>query len=112
MATKSNHRNWQDVEIAIATIAIVGTLGLWNLFATPSPKLKSQANPAPPVKVPPLDPSTPTPMPYIKIVFATKIAPQPVTFVQPQTTQKQRHKKNNNNDGGGGGGTITTTTTS
>ena len=36
MPAKSNLRNWNDVQTAIATAAIVTTLGLWNLFATPA----------------------------------------------------------------------------
>jgi hypothetical protein len=110
MASKTRNRNWYDVETAIATVAIVGTLGLWNLFASPVQKPKPQpAQPLPPTEEPPVA-VTPTPMPYVKITFATQLPPQPAAPAQPaQVVKKQKHK---NNNGGGGGATVTTTTTS
>ena len=88
MAPKTQ-RSWSDVQTAIATASIVTTLGLWNLFATPVQKPKAQTD------QPPADAAL-TPMPQVKIVFATKVAPQPQT--------KKKNKNNNNGGGGGGGG--------
>ena len=108
MPAKSNHRNWNDVQTAIATIAIVATLGLWNLFAQPSKTVTAQQvdDPAiPPPTEPPIA-MEPTAMPQVKIMF-TQIAPQTVVDPQPQNNKK---KNKNNNDGGGG--TVTQTKTS
>jgi len=108
MPAKPNARNWNDVQTAIATAAIVTTLGLWNLFATPAKAEKTQAD-AP--ILPPTEPpaaAQPTPMPQIKIMF-TQGAPQNVTSPQPQNnTQKKKKNKNRN----GGGGSVTQTKTS
>lgn len=105
--TKPNPRNWNDVQTAIATAAIVTTLGMWNLFATPA---KSEAvqveQPAvPPTEIPAVD-AAPTLMPQVKITFASQATTQPAA-AQPQ--QKTRKKKDN---GGGGGRTVTKTKSS
>lgn len=107
MPPKSNPNKWNDVQIAIATTAIVTTLGLWNLFAEPSKTVTAQVDqpvlPPPPTEQPSTDASVV--MPQVKIMF-TQTAPQASTVVQPQKVKK---KKNNN---GGGGGTVTKTKTS
>ena len=117
MPPKPNHRNWNDVQIAIATTAIVTTLGLWNLFATPAKTVTAQGvdEPViPPPTEPPVDiEPTAGVMPQVKIMF-TQIAPQTVSNPQqPQNSNqnnKKKKKKNNNNNGGGG--TVTNTKTS
>ena len=99
MSSKPKVRNWNDVQTAIATVAIVTTLGMWNLLATPA-KAESASVEEP--IIPPTEPpvaAEPTPMPQIKIMF-TDAASQPVTSQQPETTKKKK-KKNNNNSGGG-----------
>ena len=100
MASKSKPRNWNDVQTAIATVTIVTTLGLWNLFATPAKVESIQA--AEPITPPTETPlaAEPTPMPQIKIMF-TDTAPQTVTNQQPENTNNKKKKKNNNNNGGG-----------
>ena len=68
MPAKPNSRNWNDVQTAIATIAVVTTLGLWNTFAQPSKTLSTQVDD--PVTPPPTEPPVtvePTAMPQIKI---------------------------------------------
>lgn len=103
MSAKPNARNWNDVQTAIATVAIVTTLGMWNLFAEPTKTLTAQAQEPTEPTVPPTEPPvTPEPvlMPQVKIMF-TQTAPQTITVQQPQTEKKK--KKNNNNGGGGGG---------
>ena len=101
MASKSKPRNWNDVQTAIATVTIVTTLGLWNLFATPAKVESVQATkPITPPTETPLA-AEPTPMPQIKIMF-TDTAPQTVTNQQPENTNNnKKNKKNNNNNGGG-----------
>ena len=106
MAPKPNQRNWNDVQTAIATVTIVSTLGLWNLFATPSPKPITKVEPTLPPTEPPVVDTTPTAMPQIKITFATQLPPQPVVIPQ-QPTAAKKHRSNN-----GGGTTVTTTKTS
>jgi hypothetical protein len=118
MPAKPNARNWNDVQTAIATAAIVTTIGLWNLFATPAKIVTTSAQPQEPT-LPPAEPPVaaqePVSMPKVKIMF-TQSAPQTVTASQPQTVQAQpqvKKKRNNKNNGGsGGGGTSVTQTKS
>lgn len=111
MAPKPKAHNWNDVQTAIATVTIVTTLGLWNLFATPAKVSVSQVVPT--TTVPPTEPpvvAEPTAMPQIKIMF-TDVPQQTVTNPQPQTntsTTTRKKKKNSNTSGG----SVTTTKTS
>jgi hypothetical protein len=108
MAPKNTARNWNDVQTAIGTVAIVTTLGMWNLFATPAPKKSVQTEPTlPPVEEAPVA-SAPTAMPQVTIFFTTPTAPQSVTPPQDQTVTRKNKNKNKNNNGG----TVTTTRTS
>lgn len=117
MAPKNNPRNWNDVQTAIATVAIVTTLGMWNLFAAPAPKKEQPQATQPPVEDIPLSSftnSTPTAIPQVKIFFAPNASQQSVSS-QPQQQQQQQtvtRKQKNKNNGGGGGGTVTKTRTS
>jgi hypothetical protein len=104
--------NWNDVQTAIATTAIVTTLGMWNLFATPvkaeeatavQPEEEAPVSPAPPLRDPPPGYPLDVPKPYVKIMF-TQAAPQTTTNVQQPQEKKKRKKKNKDNGGGGGGG--------
>ncbi len=117
MPAKPNSRTWNDVQTAIATVAVVTTLGFWNLFASPSkPKINESSEPVIPPTEPPVETeavpvvSIPTAMPQVKIMFtpgAPQTSLQPVTNAQqPQTTKKKKNKNN------GGGGTVTKTKTS
>ncbi|HLO30197.1 MAG TPA: hypothetical protein VK249_13725 [Anaerolineales bacterium] len=123
MPPRPNARNWNDVQTAIATVAIVTTLGMWNLFATPV-KTKTVQTQEP--VIPPTEPPTEAPteppvaadsaaMPQVKIMF-TPNAPVTTTVVQQsQQTQTQKKKKKNkssNSSGGGGGGAVTQTRSS
>ena len=109
MSPKTKPNTWNDVQTAIATVTIVTTLGLWNLFATPAKASSTQVNtPTLPPTEPPVA-AQPTAMPQIKIMF-TSVPQQTVTNQQTQNTtnnntQKQKKKKNN-------GGSVTTTKTS
>ena len=110
MTAKPNARNWSDVQTAIATVAIVTTLGMWNLFAAPTKTVTAQAEqPTVPPTEPPVT-SEPTLMPQVKIMF-TQTAPQTVTAQQPQTKKKKKKNNNNDNGGGGGGGSVSVTQT-
>lgn len=100
MPAKPNSRNWNDVQTALAAVAVVTTLGLWNLFAQPSKTVSSETATLPPPTEPPIEP---TAIPQVKIMF-TQTAPQTFVNVQPP-----KNKKKNNNSGGG---TVTQTKTS
>jgi hypothetical protein len=101
MPGKSNARNWNDVETAIATAAIVTTLGLWNLFATPEKNVIVKAER--PTDLPPTDfpaaAEEPVTMPQVKILFtpAASEATQIVSAHQQSQPQVKKKKKNNNN---------------
>ena len=95
MPAKPHARHWKDVQTAIATVAIVMTLGLWNLFAAPEKAVAVQAEkPTVPPTEPPLAAEEPVSMPQVKIMFTQ--VPQIVTSQQQQPTI-QKKKKNNNN---------------
>src|SRR5574341_1750690 len=103
MPAKPNARNWNDVKTAITTVAIVTTLGMWNLFATPAKTATVKVDePILPPTEPPVT-AEPTLMPQVKVMF-TQTVPQTITAQQPQNKKKKPKNKNNNNNGGGGGG--------
>lgn len=108
MPAKPNARNWNDVQTAIATAAIVTTLGMWNLFARPEKTVAAQEpdglSPTLPPTEPPVTPE-PAMMPQVKIMF-TQIPTQTTNVVQQsqQQTKKKKKKKDKDNNGGGGGG--------
>jgi len=121
MPPKPNARNWNDVQTALATAAIVTTLGLWNLFATPAKTVTPPAQPQEPTNPPPTEPpaasQAPVSMPKVKIMF-TQAGAQTVTVsagqpqpspVQPQVKKK---KKNNGTSSGGGSPSVTQTRSS
>src|SRR5512143_2428004 len=108
MSAKPAKRNWNDVQTAIATAAIVTTLGMWNLFAAPAKAASVQAGePTQPPTEPPTEPpvaAAPTSLPYVKVIF-TPNAPLPTTVSsQPQQQAPAPQKKKRHNGGGGGGG--------
>lgn len=114
MAAKSHSRTWNDVQTAIATVAIVTTLGLWNLFATPSKtKVVQASQPVLPPTEPPVEteaPTVPTAMPQVKIIFTPGVTPPAI--VQAQTNQQAPVKKKRNKNNGGGSVSVTQTKTS
>ena len=114
MPAKSNTHKWNDVQTVIATTAIAITLGLWNLFATPTKPTTAQVEnpPVPPTEPPLTANSEAAPMPQVKIMF-TQVAPQTVTVSQQQQVQPQiKKKKKNNNNTNGGSQSVAQTKTS
>ena len=109
MPPKANQRKWNDVQTTIATVTVVATLGLWNLFATPSKTVTAQSvdNVTPLPTEPPVA-AEPTAIPQVKIMF-TQVAPQPVIINQPQNNNK---KNNNNNKNNNNSAPVTQTKTS
>lgn len=120
MPAKPNAHKWNDVQTAIATAAIVTTLGLWNLFATPSKTLMAQAQPqepndtsVPPPTESPVTAQQPVSMPQVKIMF-TQVAPQTTTVqqsLQQAQPQVKKKKKNTNNGGNNNAGSPSVTQT-
>jgi outer membrane biosynthesis protein TonB len=124
MPGKPKSRNWNDVQTAIATVAIVTTLGLWNLFATPSKTVKAAetnepVQPPPPTELPAEDtsgsiapiPMTPTAMPQVKIMFTPGVTPVVQQQVQTTVQQPAKKKKKNNNNNSNNGGSVSVTQT-
>jgi hypothetical protein len=125
MPGKPKSRKWNDVQTAIATVAIVTTLGLWNLFAAPS-KAVNATETNEPVQPPPTEPPleeqsssiapslmTPTAMPQVKIMFtpgATPVVQQQMQ--QLQQPLKKKKKNNNGNNSSSGTTSVTQTKTS
>ncbi len=118
MSAKPAKRNWNDVQIAIATAAIVTSIGMWNLFATPAKTVTTQAtDPAVPPTNPPTDTpasAAPTALPHVKIMFTPGAAQQTITTVlqQPQPQAAAPKPKNRGGGGGGGGAPVAHTKTS
>ena len=124
MPSKPNARNWNDVQTALATAAIVTTLGLWNLFATPAKTATTQAQPQEPTNPPPTDPPVAAQEPVSGLCEHdlhmrhgdrfTQAGPQTVSVAaaQPQQQpQPQVRKKKNNNNPGGGSASVTQSVT-
>ena len=111
MANRPAHRNWNDVQIAIATISMAFTLAFWNLFAGPdreSAAKRAQEQAA----LPPPQPIQTTAAPVVEV------QPQP-TFQSPtiqgngpillggSAPQTQIIVRTGGGGGGGGGGGST-----
>ncbi len=119
MSAKPTKRNWNDVQIAIATAAIVTSIGMWNLFATPAKAVTTQATD--PTVPPPTDPPTeppvaaaPTALPHVKIIFTPGAAQQTITtsvLQQPQQPAPQAPQPKRSRGGGGGGSSAPVTHT-
>jgi len=113
MSAKPTKRNWNDVQTAIATAAIVTTLGMWNLFAAPAKTATAQAEePTLPPTEPPASPE-PAALPYVKVMF-TPMAPETTTVVQQSQQEapkkkKKKEKRKRGSGGGGGGAPVTNT---
>lgn len=102
MANKPAPRNWNDIQVVIATISMALTLVFWNLFAGPdreSALKRAQEQAA----IPPPEPLQttetvviqPTPLGDGKILFGGSA---------PQTTVIVQNGGGGNGGGGGGGG--------
>jgi hypothetical protein len=112
MPAKPASRSWNDVQTAIAAVAVVTTLGLWNVFATPA---KTAAAKTDEPVIPPTEPpatQAPVVMPQVKIMFTPQVTPQQNTVVQQPQNNNKKKKKNNNNNNNSGSGSVTQTTSS
>ena len=101
MAPKPNTRNWKDVQTAIATLAIVTTLGMWELFAIPAKaKAVQTQEPLLPPTQPPIA-AEPTRMTQVKIMFTPAASPTTTVAQQPQESKKKKKKKDDNHNNNG-----------
>ena len=117
MRGKPKSRNWNDVQTAIAMAAIVATLAMWNVFASPSKAAKAaetseSALPPPPTEPPMEVASVPTAMPLVKIMFTPGVTPTAVVQQQVQQVQQPAKKKKNRNNNSGGSVSVTQTKSS
>lgn len=103
MANKPASRNWNDIQVVIATISMALTLVFWNLFAGPDrvsalKRAQEQAalQPSQPIQTTESVLVQPTPPGDGKILFGGS-APQTQIIVQ-------SGGRGDNNGGGGGGG--------
>jgi cytochrome oxidase assembly protein ShyY1 len=116
MANKAQGKNWSEIQLAIAAVAITATLGFWNLFSTPE---KAQASAqvtqtfTPPPPPSPTETAQPTATALalrpVKIIFGGQVPQQPVIQVAVAQPPAKKHKgggsnNDNNTDGSGGGG--------
>ena len=104
MSNKPASRNWNDIQVAIATIAMALTLVFWNLFAGPDrasalKRAQEQSTLPPPQPVQTLEPVLVQPTPVQQLangkILLGGTAPQTQIIVQ---------ARNGNGSGGGGGG--------
>lgn len=99
MATgKPNSRNWNDVQLAIVSFALVFTLILWNAFAGPDRVRAQDKSSKVPVATETAVVAVPSELPQVKIILgAAPGSPSAPVAVAPA-------KKPRNGGGGGGGG--------
>jgi uncharacterized membrane protein YgcG len=117
MANKPVSRNWNDIQVVIATVSMAVTLAFWNMFAGPdraSAEKRAQEQaalpPEPIVATAPQVVTQPTPLGDGKILFGGT-APQTQIIVH-----GNGGGGGGNNGGGGGsatgGGAVVTSTKS
>ena len=106
MTPKPASRNWNDVQLAIVSVALVFTLVFWNSFAGPDRVKAGSQQAAQAAATEPAFPMpflTPTPLPDIKIVFATSATPPAYTPSQPGGGGGGGSRPRGGGGGGGGG---------
>ena len=104
MANKSSSRNWNDIQVAIASVSMALTLGLWNLFAGPdreTAERRAQEEAAERARQEAIRASMPTPAPQ---VTAVPTPMQGKLLLGGQAPQTQIIIQSGSRGGGGGGG--------
>jgi len=112
MANKVQGKNWGDIQLAIASVAITAMLGLWNLFSAPgktqaSSQVEQTFTPLPPPPTETAQPNaTALSLRPVKIIFGGQGPQQPVVqgasaavAQSPVIAQPPAKRR-----GGGGGG--------
>lgn len=94
MANKPAARNWNDIQLVLAAMAMTLTLGLWNIFAGPDLVEAKQAAenqlPMPPAVEDPSATAAPIVLPPIKMLLGG-VAPQVQIVQQPGTRRASRN---------------------
>ena len=101
--------NWNDVQVAIATVSLVTTLAAWNLFSGPDraaamKRAEEQAATLPPA-TPTLEPTLPAPTPVA--AASPTLSPDGKVYfggVKPQIAIVVQQSVPRGGGGGGGGG--------
>ncbi|CAG0992337.1 hypothetical protein ANAEL_02372 [Anaerolineales bacterium] len=104
MASKPTSRNWNDIQLVIATGSMALTLALWNLFAGPDREtaMKRAQEKA---DLPPQPAQTAAPAAEVKPTLQAPIMPAGPILLggsAPQTTIVIRKGGGGGGDGGGG----------
>jgi cytochrome oxidase assembly protein ShyY1 len=107
MANKPQGKNWSEVQLTIATLAITATLGFWNLFSAPDKaqagaQIAQTSTPPPP---PPTETAQPTATALalrpVKIIFGGQVPQQQIVQVAVAQPPAKKHNGGSNNSGGG-----------
>lgn len=110
MASKPGSKNWNDIQIVIATVSMAVTLAFWNMFAGPdresaAKRAQEQAAIPPEPTAAPMLVVQPTPLGDAKLLFGGN-APQTQVIV------RSGGNSSGGGGGGGGGGAVTSTKSS
>lgn len=116
MANKPQGKNWSEIQLAIAAVAVTATLGFWNLFSTPekaqaSTQVTQTATPPPHPTETAQPTATALALRPVKIVFGGKAPQQPVIQVAVAQPQAPKRRNGNSGDTGGGGSSAPVTST-
>ena len=87
MPTKPGSRNWDDLKMLTATLAVATTLGLWNLFATVNKQSTSQKVAGVQNSVPSIVANTAQPALYGKVLLGGQAPSQTVIFLRSRSNQ-------------------------
>ena len=102
-------KNWNDVQVAIATVSMVTTLACWNLFAGPdrvSALERSQQQNSTDPSAASADVSAQSVPQVGKVYFGGAEPKQVVVVIQQQRRGGGGGGGGNNDSGGGGGGSM------
>jgi hypothetical protein len=111
MANKPSPRNWNDIQIVIATISMALTLAFWNLFAGPDRETaakRAQEQAALPSPPQPAQITAPV-QPNLQSTTLQGNGPILLGGSAPQTQIIVQNSGRNGGGGGGGGGGATST---
>jgi uncharacterized membrane protein YgcG len=117
MANKPASRNWNDIQVAIATISMASTMVFWNMFAGPdretAVKRAQEQAAIPPqltVTAAQIVAAPPTPLGDGKILFGGSAPQTQVTIIQTGGGGGGGGEGGSGASGGsGGGGAVTST---
>jgi hypothetical protein len=80
-------RNWNDIKMLTATLAVASTLGLWNLFAMVNKQSTSQKVAGVQNSAPSIVENTAQPTSYGKVLLGGSAPRQTVIFLRSRSNQ-------------------------